>query len=355
MATSGQEEKQRKPRAKEIPWAKNQVWTRAVITRLLEDPTLCRNTFSESTAEAKANGHSKAKFGKSSKSVYFEELAQSLFGQEDPFLKIDAECVEDFKKDPKRYGQSVRSHFASLKKSYIDKTLYLSFGMFLLDTDVPTCGTLDEIRNEWPFWDSLHSMWREMPNYIPLCVVSSDADLDPGAAFDRALMGTTNLDGEEDDVAQNRSDDEISKKDDGNEEGRIEGWYQTPQNTLCHSAWIATTESAKASPFQVVDSSSPTAPKSNTKQTPNKKGKAGVPAKGGCTASKGNHLDTFGERQKEESKRLATLDNLLFKGKITALEFQTTKLCAQEKEWQRQHDAAQANHKAQERWLVSRS
>lgn len=112
MAADGQEEKQRKPRAKEIPWAKNHVWTHAVIARLLEDPVLRRNTFSESTAEAKADGRSKAKFGKSSKSVYFEELAQGLFGQEDDLLKIDVERVEDFKKDPKRYGQSVRSHFA---------------------------------------------------------------------------------------------------------------------------------------------------------------------------------------------------------------------------------------------------
>lgn len=63
-------------------------------------------------------------------------------------------------------------------------------------------------------------MWREMPNYVPPCVVSSDADLDPGAAFDRALTGEAN-DGEGDHVEQTGSDEEGGEKEDGDEDVRF--------------------------------------------------------------------------------------------------------------------------------------
>lgn len=40
----------------------------------------------------------------------------------------------------------------------------------------------DEIRAEWPWWDDFHSFWRELPNYNPVGVQSSEPGMDHSSA-----------------------------------------------------------------------------------------------------------------------------------------------------------------------------
>ncbi len=32
----------------------------------------------------------------------------------------------------------------------------------------------EKIRNEWPFWDDLHAIWRELPNYNPVGISNAE-------------------------------------------------------------------------------------------------------------------------------------------------------------------------------------
>lgn len=104
--------KKRKERAAEIPWAKNPQWTQAIIDEFTNNDTLRRNLFSETTAEAKADGRPKTKHGKLGKAAYHGQLAKVVFSEVDNTLKVDKERVADYESEPARYAGSVGSHHA---------------------------------------------------------------------------------------------------------------------------------------------------------------------------------------------------------------------------------------------------
>jgi len=64
------------------------------------------------------------------------------------------------------------------------------------------------IRAEWPWWDSLHSYWRELPNYNPQGVQSSEPGVSHALAaaalfaaeLNEADNGAGDVDGEREDT-----------------------------------------------------------------------------------------------------------------------------------------------------------
>jgi hypothetical protein len=48
--------------------------------------------------------------------------------------------------------------------------------------------SLGEIRDEWPWWDDLHSFWRELPNYNPIGVQSSEPGTDHAAEAEQLFQ-----------------------------------------------------------------------------------------------------------------------------------------------------------------------
>jgi len=49
-------------------------------------------------------------------------------------------------------------------------------------------GIIDEIRDKWPWWDDLHSFWRELPNYNPIGVQSSEPGTDHAADAEQLFL-----------------------------------------------------------------------------------------------------------------------------------------------------------------------
>lgn len=77
------------------------------ISTLEDSPQLRQNLFLESKEDAKADGWTHTKHAKSAKQTYHLQLAEHVFGEVDPVIGVDAERVEDYKADSKRYATSV--------------------------------------------------------------------------------------------------------------------------------------------------------------------------------------------------------------------------------------------------------
>jgi len=93
---------------------------------------------------------------------------------------------------------------------------------------------------EWPWWKELHSFWRELPNYNPICVTTSTPGVDHAGQAAAAFNPDTILDGHEeslpsinDQAGVGGGDDETQQEDEerdeledanGEEEKEFSGW-----------------------------------------------------------------------------------------------------------------------------------
>ncbi|KAJ7015924.1 hypothetical protein C8F04DRAFT_1283893, partial [Mycena alexandri] len=77
--------------------------------------------------------------------------------------------------DPGKYSASVETRVRRLKKDYQKCLQRIGATGAGLD---PT----NEVRDDFPWWDELHGFWRELPNYNPVGVQSSEPGIDHARA-----------------------------------------------------------------------------------------------------------------------------------------------------------------------------
>jgi hypothetical protein len=56
---------------------------------------------------------------------------------------------------------------------------------------------LGKIREDWPWWDELHSFWRELPNYNPVGIQSSEPGTDHAAEASNLFQTSSGASGDE--------------------------------------------------------------------------------------------------------------------------------------------------------------
>ncbi|KAF7372369.1 hypothetical protein MVEN_00097200 [Mycena venus] len=165
-------------RRQSLNWVKNKHWTHTLAAYLCENPSFHKKLFGDSTAEAKKDGMKET--AKDGKAVQFQTLAQVIF-EDDPQERA---CYSN---DPSKYALSVETRLWRLKKEYKKHVLKLGATGAGLDPSQISTGSklaslVDEIRAEWPWWDGFHSFWRELANYNPVGVQSSEPGMDHSGA-----------------------------------------------------------------------------------------------------------------------------------------------------------------------------
>ncbi|KAK0234659.1 hypothetical protein EDD85DRAFT_742218, partial [Armillaria nabsnona] len=107
---------------------------------------------------------------KDGKLIMYRVLAEHIFTGSD----VDQEHCEEYGKDPTRFSWSTQQQFARLKKQYQRHVRKLKdTGGGVLPED-EAANVIEKIRNEWPFWDDLHAIWRELPNYNPVRISNAE-------------------------------------------------------------------------------------------------------------------------------------------------------------------------------------
>ncbi|KAJ7476798.1 hypothetical protein FB451DRAFT_1397032 [Mycena latifolia] len=312
----------------QINWVKNIRWTHSLVTYLCENPIFRIKLFSDSTAEAKKEGRTK-QVAKDGKAVRCGVLAKYIFA-EDPNERAR------YQNDPAKYATSTETRLRRLKKEYQKLLERLGATGAGLDPSQIQEGSklsslIEEIRQEWPWWDDLHAFWRELPNYNPVGVQSSEPGTDHASAaadiFDARAAGSdtepeTLVDGDVDygdEFEDDRS--EASKARDGQED--------TGGDDKSHSS--SSDVDDKAFPESIpVPSPRPQTPASAPAKIPKGKGKAKAPAavsgrdlglakanagKSSTTAKKKpqNAIDRMNDIRETESRRLAEKRKLHFR------------------------------------------
>ncbi|KAF8516036.1 hypothetical protein JB92DRAFT_2614385, partial [Gautieria morchelliformis] len=156
----------KKKRAPDIKWDSNHAWTHSLIQLLIDQPDLRRKLFSDSTRDAKDNNRRKLQ-AKDQKIHLHGVLAKHIFEEHN---------AVQYASDPGRFAKSVGQHLGCLKKTYARHVRELGATGAGLEPEDVTPGS--EIANKlgmlavllpltyhFPFWDDLHPMWRELPNY----------------------------------------------------------------------------------------------------------------------------------------------------------------------------------------------
>lgn len=87
-----------------ILWERNSVWTWAAINFLTENPAFRIKLFSDSTAQAKAEGRRKVSNGTGAAQLY-QQMAEAVFS-DIPEMKAKYEA------NPTKYGKSMQQHFS---------------------------------------------------------------------------------------------------------------------------------------------------------------------------------------------------------------------------------------------------
>ncbi|KAF8581479.1 hypothetical protein K439DRAFT_1263471, partial [Ramaria rubella] len=135
--------------------------------------------FSDTTKDANAERHLKNQ-GKDQKTVAYCVLAEWVFDKDNR----DDEKLWDAYVQDKHYNKLVGGQLAQLKKKYHGYCKSLGETGMGIDLDevwavwqdsalADVIGKTGQIHDEWPFWDCLHTLWRELPNYNPVGVSSS--------------------------------------------------------------------------------------------------------------------------------------------------------------------------------------
>ncbi|KAJ7821039.1 hypothetical protein B0H13DRAFT_1921008 [Mycena leptocephala] len=203
-----------KPRQQKVNWVNNPQWTDKLVAYLCEDPDF-HKLFSDSTAKAKKEKRTKL-VAKDGKAVQYAALAKAIF-EDDP--KEQARYLND----PSKYGTSVETRLRRLKKDYQKQLEILGatgagFHPSVIREDSKLASLIACIRKEFPWWDVLHSFWRELPSYNPIGVQSLEPGIDHASAaenlFNQTVAGS---DGETDASGWQHQD-----RDDGDEDDRSE-------------------------------------------------------------------------------------------------------------------------------------
>ncbi|GJJ05869.1 hypothetical protein Clacol_000056 [Clathrus columnatus] len=168
-----------KGRAPEIPWMKNNAWTFLLIDYLENNVNFQRKLFSDATKDAKLDGR-RCSTAKNSKAYFHSTLARYIF---DEANQTDEDLHANYKVDEAHYARSVGGQLQCLKKKYKYYCGMLgATGTGLDPTDIEEgsdiANKIDEIKQEWPFWEWLHALWRELPNYNPVGISSSGLNQD---------------------------------------------------------------------------------------------------------------------------------------------------------------------------------
>ncbi|KAJ7064164.1 hypothetical protein C8F01DRAFT_39937 [Mycena amicta] len=183
----------RKQRAPAILWDKNPDWTWIAISVLKDDSSLRLKLFSDSTQDANSEGRRKT-VGADGKKQLYKAFAKQTFEHNDMVTK-HATVAEAYLKDPERYASSLQQRFDRLRKLYREargKLKETGRGV------VPGDGAVNSIaqtREQFKFWDELHSFWSELPNYSPIGVSAADGGVDhAGHAADLFASSTASSD-----------------------------------------------------------------------------------------------------------------------------------------------------------------
>ncbi|KAJ7198689.1 hypothetical protein C8J57DRAFT_1634962 [Mycena rebaudengoi] len=202
-----------------VNWVKNPQWTELLITYLCENPSFRIRLFSDSTAEAKKAGRQKL-IGKDGKPQQYAVLAEYIFKDD------EAEKARYANAKPK-FAMSVDTRLRRLKKEYKEYCGRLGATGAGLDPEAVLEGSnianlIDEIREEWPHWDDLHAFWRELPNYNPIGVQSSQPGTNHGAAASALFESQTGrTEDEADDGLSDASRTRRREEDTGGDENSV--------------------------------------------------------------------------------------------------------------------------------------
>ncbi|GJJ05876.1 hypothetical protein Clacol_000063 [Clathrus columnatus] len=131
------------------------------------------------TKDAKAEDRQK-NTAKSSKASFHGVLAKYIFDKDNT---DDEQLCNNYQGDSEHYAQSVGSQLQRLKKKYKECCEKLgATGAGLNPEDIREGSEIankhEQIRNQWPFWDWLHAMWHELPNYNPVGVSTTGSHCD---------------------------------------------------------------------------------------------------------------------------------------------------------------------------------
>ncbi|KAJ7799038.1 hypothetical protein B0H13DRAFT_2688805 [Mycena leptocephala] len=152
-------------------------------------------------------------------------LAKNIF-QEDP--KEQARYANN----PGKYATATETPLCRLKNEYQDLVKKLGA------TGSEIEGLIGKIHEDWPWWDELHSFWRELPNYNPVGIQSSEPGTDHAAEASNLLQTSSGASGDEGEndghSATSRAREEEEDLDD------------TPKSEVREKSW---TPSAPPSPF----------------------------------------------------------------------------------------------------------
>ncbi|KAJ6483676.1 hypothetical protein DFH09DRAFT_1291947 [Mycena vulgaris] len=300
-----------------VNWVKNPEWTDLLVSYLVDNPTFRIKLFSDSTAEAKKEKRAKA-VAKDGKAIQYGELAKHIFA-EDPSEQVR------YVNDPTKYALSVETRLRRLKKEYQAKLVALGATGAGLDPVRIREGTalaslIDEIRQDWSWWDDLHAFWRELPNYNPIGVQSSEPGIDHVSAaadlFDAQEAASDAASDADSDAEPIDLEVDLSKGQDGNTD--------TGGDDKSHSSSSDSDDDDLDGPFQASSphlrpKTPPPAPAKKPKET---KGKTKAPAalsgrdlglaKAAAARSSGaakkkpqNAIDRLNDLREGESTRLA--------------------------------------------------
>ena len=75
----------------------------------------------------------------------------------------------------------------------------------------PETVDIASIKEEWPFWDDLHAMWKELPNYRPIGVSNSSSGQDLAEDASDLFFGQDREQAESQDREGDSDDDESVK------------------------------------------------------------------------------------------------------------------------------------------------
>ncbi|KAJ7191271.1 hypothetical protein GGX14DRAFT_407338 [Mycena pura] len=206
---------ERKPR-EVVNWLKNPAWTDDLIAYLSENPLFRIKLFSDSTAEAKQAGRKKL-VGKDGKPQQYAVLAEYVF------KNSPGPEQARYASNPGKYATAVETRLRRLKTEYKAYVEILGATGAGLDPEQVTVGSkieslIGDIRSKWPWWDDLHAFWRELPNYNPIGVQSSEPGTDHAAEaealFDNGA-GTSNVDEDHDEEDGRSATSRARDEDDG--------------------------------------------------------------------------------------------------------------------------------------------
>ncbi|KAF8483219.1 hypothetical protein JB92DRAFT_3148979 [Gautieria morchelliformis] len=318
----------KKKRAPDIKWDSNHAWTHSLIQLLIDQPDLWCKLFSDSTRDAKDNNQRKLQ-AKDQKIHLHGVLAKHIFEEHNAI----------------QYASDL-GNFANLKKTYARHVRELGATGAGLEPEDVTPGSdiankLDAICEDFPFWDDLHPMWCELPNYNAVGVTS----LKHGCQRDLDEHGT--IRGEE---TTSRIDDMPGNNAIGSDDSVVIDWPASDSGNISHQT---DSPGAKRSPriaaalkckedltAKRLMSVFPMRAKSITVSTfhmPTKKTTKGkAQASVGYKSNKGGLSKEFEQVETAEIHRLQQKEEQRKKEKMAHLEFAQAKLAAKKQhvEWE---------------------